>query len=102
MPQPQVSLHTTSKSSWMIPMPHGSSKYYRSCYANKSGKRIINYHCFLDISIKRLKIKQLREELDDRGIMVDEKENRAGMIKVLEDEMAKEIKEIQTENIGEF
>lgn len=28
IPQPQISLHTTSKSSWKIPMPHSSSKYY--------------------------------------------------------------------------
>ena len=102
MPQPQISLHTTSKSSWKIPMPHSSSKYYRLYYANKSGKRIIISYYFLDISVKRLKVKQLQDELKGRGIMVDEKENRAGMIRVLENEMAKEIKELQTEKIGEL
>lgn len=27
MPQPQISPHTTSKTSWKIPIPHNSSKY---------------------------------------------------------------------------
>ncbi|CAB4445863.1 unnamed protein product [Rhizophagus irregularis] len=49
-----------------------------------------------NISVKRLKVKQLQEELEDRGIMVNEKENRAGMIKILEDEM---VKEMQTKKI---
>ncbi len=44
-------------------------------------------------------MKQLQEELEDRGIMVDEKENRAEMIRILEDEM---VKEMQTKKIGEL
>jgi len=44
-------------------------------------------------------VKRLQEELEDRGIMVDEKENRAGMIRILEDEM---VKEMQTKKIGGF
>ncbi|GBC43995.2 hypothetical protein GLOIN_2v1884984 [Rhizophagus irregularis DAOM 181602=DAOM 197198] len=74
MPQPQISLHTTSKSSWKIPMPHSSN-----------------------IGVKRLKVKQLQEELENRGIMTNEKENRAGMIEILENEIAKEM---QTKKIG--
>ncbi|CAB4408849.1 unnamed protein product [Rhizophagus irregularis] len=68
MPQPQISLHTTSKSSWKIPMPHSSN-----------------------VNVKRLKVKQLQEELENRGIMMNEKENRVGMIEILENEMAKEM-----------
>ncbi|GBC03511.1 hypothetical protein RclHR1_05170001 [Rhizophagus clarus] len=59
MPQPQISLHTTLKSFWKIPIPHSSM-----------GKG-----------------KQLQEELENQGIMVNEKENRAGMIEILENKM---------------
>ncbi|UZO19770.1 uncharacterized protein OCT59_011041 [Rhizophagus irregularis] len=77
MPQPQISLHTTSKSSWKIPMPHSSN-----------------------IGIKRLKVKQLQEELENRGIMTNEKENRAGMIEILENEIAKEMQTKKIDNEG--
>lgn len=53
----------------------------------------------LDISVKRLKVKQLQEELGNRGIMMNEKENRAEMIEILENEIAKEM---QTKKIGKF
>ncbi|GBB93180.1 hypothetical protein RclHR1_21260001 [Rhizophagus clarus] len=65
MPQPQISLYMTSKSSWKIPIPHSSS-----------------------VSIKWLKVKQLQEELGNWGIMVNEKENQTEMIEILENEMA--------------
>ncbi|CAB4468410.1 unnamed protein product [Rhizophagus irregularis] len=77
MPQPQISLHTTSKSSWKIPMPHSSN-----------------------IGVKRLKVKQLQEELENRGIMTNEKENRAGMIEILENEIAKEMQTKKIDNEG--
>lgn len=41
----------------------------------------------------------MQEELEDQGIMVNEKENCAGMIKILEDEM---VKEMQTKKIAKF
>ena len=81
-----------------MPMLHGLGKYYRLYYANES-RKIISYY-FSDISVKRLKVKQLREELADwEIIIVSEKENRAEMIRILENKMAK--KE-PTEKIGRF
>jgi len=98
MPQPQILSHTTPKSFWKISMPHGSGKYYRLYYTNEL-RKIISYY-FSDISVKWLKVKQLREELADREIiMVGEKENRTEIIRILEDEIAKKG---PTEKIGRF
>jgi hypothetical protein len=41
----------------------------------------------------------LQKELEDRDITVNEKENRTVMIRILEDEM---VKEMQTKKIGEL
>lgn len=60
---------------------------------------MINQIYLPDIGVKRLKVKQLQEELENRGIMTNEKENRAGMIEILENEIAKEM---QTKKIGKF
>ena len=54
---------------------------------------------FPDISVRRLKGKQLQEELENRGIIIDERENRAEMIRTLEYEMAKET---QSKKMGRF
>ncbi|CAG8580078.1 576_t:CDS:2 [Funneliformis mosseae] len=73
MPQPQISSHTMLTSSWEIPMPHSLSV------------------------VRQLKGKQLQEELENRGTIVDERENRDEMIRTLEYEMAKET---QSKKIG--
>ncbi|CAG8464675.1 6427_t:CDS:2 [Funneliformis mosseae] len=52
-----------------------------------------------NINIKWLKGKQLQEELENQKIIVDKRENHAGMIRTLEYEIAKET---QSKKIGRF